>query len=272
MADPVVHITNGVPDSGTGNITTLGAVVAALGTPMQASGGSVTANAGTNLNTSALALEAGGNLAAAAGGIGATADAVVAAGAAGSLSAKLRAISRDLVANVVLAAGTNIIGQLNVLFNGTTPDLGSGTGGTATQRIYIDSSQVGSAGPAAASTSVSVTPANTSDVTSSRINSAASTNATNLKASAALIRSIDVFNVAAYNVFLKIYAEATAPTVGTDTPIWTIPIPAGGGFSAHWPVGKPVATGLSYAITKLQADTDTTAVVANDLTGSIDWV
>ena len=35
-----------------------------LGTPMQTSGGSVTANAGTNLNTSALALEAGGNLAA----------------------------------------------------------------------------------------------------------------------------------------------------------------------------------------------------------------
>jgi hypothetical protein len=39
------------------------AVVTALGTPLQASGGSVTANAGTNLNTSALALETGGNLA-----------------------------------------------------------------------------------------------------------------------------------------------------------------------------------------------------------------
>lgn len=41
MADPVVTITNGVPTSGTGTITTLGAVVAALGTPMQATGGSV---------------------------------------------------------------------------------------------------------------------------------------------------------------------------------------------------------------------------------------
>lgn len=40
MADPVVHLTNGVPDSGTGNITTLGAVVAkqpALGTAGSAS-------------------------------------------------------------------------------------------------------------------------------------------------------------------------------------------------------------------------------------------
>lgn len=42
--------------------------------------------------------------------IGTTADAVVAAGAAGSLSAKLRAISRDLVANIVLAAGSNLVG------------------------------------------------------------------------------------------------------------------------------------------------------------------
>lgn len=43
---------------------------------------------------------------------GATSDAVVAAGAAGSLSAKLRAISRDLVANIVLAAGANVIGAV----------------------------------------------------------------------------------------------------------------------------------------------------------------
>src|SRR6516165_7046829 len=30
MADPIVHITNGVPDSGTGNITTLGMTVNAI--------------------------------------------------------------------------------------------------------------------------------------------------------------------------------------------------------------------------------------------------
>jgi hypothetical protein len=45
---------------------------------------------------------------------GANADAVVAAGASGSLSAKLRAISRDLVANIVLAAGANRIGKVTV--------------------------------------------------------------------------------------------------------------------------------------------------------------
>jgi hypothetical protein len=65
------------------------------------------------------ALETGGNLAtvateatAIAGGVGTTADAAVSAGAAGSLSAKLRSISRDLVANIVLAAGANVIGAV----------------------------------------------------------------------------------------------------------------------------------------------------------------
>jgi hypothetical protein len=37
-------------------------------------------------------------------------DAAVTAGATGSMSAKLRSISRDLIANIVLAAGTNTIG------------------------------------------------------------------------------------------------------------------------------------------------------------------
>jgi len=44
--------------------------------------------------------------------VGALADAAVAAGATGSLSAKLRSISRDIVANIVLAAGANIIGAV----------------------------------------------------------------------------------------------------------------------------------------------------------------
>lgn len=51
--------------------------------------------------------------------IGTTTDAAVAAGAAGTLSAKLRAISRDIVANIVLAAGSAIIGKVGI--DQTTP-------------------------------------------------------------------------------------------------------------------------------------------------------
>lgn len=44
---------------------------------------------------------------------GDTTDAAVTAGATGTIAAKLRSISRDLVANIVLAAGENHIGQVS---------------------------------------------------------------------------------------------------------------------------------------------------------------
>lgn len=50
---------------------------------------------------------------------GAIADAAVTAGATGSISAKLRAISRDIISNIVLKAGSAIIGQVSV--DQTTP-------------------------------------------------------------------------------------------------------------------------------------------------------
>lgn len=167
-------------------------------------------------------------------------------------------------------------------------DKGSGTGGTLTQRVIVDSAQLSSLVTTAQTISagaqlvtlptdvlVPVTPklaAAANGESSSRVNAANSTNATSLKASAGNIGSIDVFNVAAYSVFLKLYNKASAPTVGTDTPVWTIPIAAGTGFSKSFPNGKSFATGIAYAITKLQADSDTTVVAAGDLTGSIDWI
>lgn len=121
-------------------------------------------------------------------------------------------------------------------------------------------------------TTVAIPHPQASGATSSRVVSAATTNATSLKASAGNIVNIDVFNVAAYDVFLKIYNKASAPTVGTDTPVWTIPLKTAQGYARTFPVGKSLATGIAYAITKLQADSDTTVVVAGDVTGSIDWI
>ena len=126
---------------------------------------------------------------------------------------------------------------------------------------------------ASAQTPVAVTPrANANGATSTRINAAASNNAANLKASAGNLVNLDLFNVAAYDVFVKFYNKATAPTVGTDTPVWTIPIKAGTGFSREFVQGKSFATGISVAITKLQADSDNTSVAAGDVTGAIDWI
>src|SRR4051812_47141669 len=112
----------------------------------------------------------------------------------------------------------------------------------------------------------------TTGSTASRVNAAAGTNAASLKSSGGNIYGIHVFNVAVYDVFLKLYNKASAPTVGTDTPAWTIPIKAGSGFSANFPLGTPFPTGIAYAITKFQPDADTTPLVAGDVTGRITWM
>jgi hypothetical protein len=76
MADPIVGIVNGIPASGTGNITTLGQTLVD----------------GANIT------------------IGATTDLAPVAGGTGSISGKLRAISRDLAGGIVLQTGGNVIG------------------------------------------------------------------------------------------------------------------------------------------------------------------
>lgn len=119
---------------------------------------------------------------------------------------------------------------------------------------------------------VSTQRATTNGLTSSRVASAASTNATSLKASAGRIARIDLFNNSAATKYFKLYNKASAPTVGTDTPIWTVPLPAGTGYSGDFKFGKYFSTGIAYAITGALVDTDTTALALNDVHGSIDWI
>ena len=49
MADPIVHITNGVPDSGTGNITTLGQTIGSIAAAIPTTATPVGFSDGTNL-------------------------------------------------------------------------------------------------------------------------------------------------------------------------------------------------------------------------------
>ena len=96
-------------------------------------------------------------------------------------------------------------------------------------------------------------------------NSAATTNATSTKASAGTVWSVVVSNINAAARYLKLYNKASAPTVGTDTPVIVVPIPAGqvvkidGGSN-----GIRFATGIAWALTAGAADSDTAAVSANE--------
>ncbi|QND67642.1 hypothetical protein HB777_29370 [Mesorhizobium loti] len=98
------------------------------------------------------------------------------------------------------------------------------------------------------------------------VSSAATTNATVAKASAGDLLKVVGLKATAANCFLKIYNKATAPTVGTDTPVLTIPLFASQAFNFDLG-GMFFATGISYAITALAADADTTAIAAGDVLG-----
>jgi hypothetical protein len=101
-----------------------------------------------------------------------------------------------------------------------------------------------------------------------RLISAASTNATSLKASAGTLYSLYVVNLNAAVRYLKFYNKASSPTVGTDTPVATFPIPAsttGAGFAINLDPGFDFATGIAYATTTGAADSDTGAVAANEI-------
>ena len=174
-------------------------------------------------------------------------------------------IANDSTGQVALAAGSNTIGAL-----------------TANQSVNLNQVAGSSiaTGNGAASGSVRVTVANDSTgqiglvpltaggLSISRTISAASTNATSVKGSAGQVYAIHVINTNAAVRYLKIYNKASSPTVGTDTPVLTFPIPAsatGAGFVLSTEMGIAFGTGIAFAVTTGVADSDTGAVGANEI-------
>jgi hypothetical protein len=105
-----------------------------------------------------------------------------------------------------------------------------------------------------------------SNSTSRLLSSAATTNATSVKASAGTVRKIICNNTVASDRFLKFYNKASAPTVGTDTPILTLTLPAST-KNIQLPLDDHYfSTGIAFAITGAAADADTTAIAAGDIT------
>lgn len=97
----------------------------------------------------------------------------------------------------------------------------------------------------------------------SALTTAATTNATSVKTTAGNVYSIEVSNTTATQFFLKLYNKASAPTVGTDIPIATIPIPASSFQQFEFGrMGKRFTTGIAFAVTAGIAATDTAAVLA----------
>jgi hypothetical protein len=94
--------------------------------------------------------------------------------------------------------------------------------------------------------------------------SAASTNSTLALGRPTVLSDILTVNTTTTIYYLKLYNKATAPTCGTDVPVWTVPIPygasnSGGGVSHSSPAGMLFSLGLGFCLTSGIADNDTGA-------------
>jgi hypothetical protein len=76
-------------------------------------------------------------------------------------------------------------------------------------------------------------------------------------------------NANAAVVFVKFYDKATAPAVGTDTPVMTIAVPAGAAVTVTLPFSVKFTLGIGIGAVTGVADANTTAPAANDLTANV---
>jgi hypothetical protein len=247
--------------------------------------GTITANAGTNLNTSALALESGGNLAAAATSLAAIDDwdesdrakVNIVAGQAG-----VTAGAGNVAANtprVTLAAddpGVVSLAAIEAAVEGTlTVDLGANNDVTVTGSVtanagtnlntsalalesggVLDEILAALGGAPAASTFHRV--------------AAGSGDAANIKASAGVVRGITLFNNSAVPIFVKFHNTAGAPTPGSGV-VRTFAAQAGVHSIYAPPGGIAFSTGIAITIVTGIADNDTTGVTASDCVLDVEY-
>lgn len=249
MADPVVHITGGVPDSGTGNITTLGQTLLD----------------GANLT------------------MGVTTGAAVTTDATGTLQQYLRGLIKLFTTATFKAASTAPVAADPALVVSPSPNaiqMGAGATTAITQRVAIASDTVNANGQATMANSApvvlasnqSTVPVQALPATSgglSRTRTLIPNNVTNIivKASAGQVYKIRATNNSANIAYIKLY-DATTATAGAGTPVDTIMIPAataGGAGIADWygDIGVAHATGITFIVTTGIADADTAAPAAN---------
>lgn len=109
------------------------------------------------------------------------------------------------------------------------------------------------------------TPSALGGLTIHRLISANTTNATNVKNAAGSLYGYHITNSNAAARYCKFYNKASAPTVGTDTPVLTLYLPPTSATvlpnGAH---GIAFSSGLSYALTTGITDADTGAVAADE--------
>jgi len=102
-----------------------------------------------------------------------------------------------------------------------------------------------------------------------KIKSITSTNATIIKASAGRIYGWSLTNTSATYKYVKLYNLATLPVPGVTLVLDIIAIPPNDNVSFNVGTGMYFSLGIGLAITDGPDDTDTTAVAANNVIGTL---
>jgi hypothetical protein len=99
---------------------------------------------------------------------------------------------------------------------------------------------------------------------------AATTNARSVKGSAGTLYRASIFNVADYPVYLKFHNTAGVPTAGAGV-VRTVGVQAGTHVVVDLGAGEAFATGIGVTLVKDITDAGTTAVAASDAVVDIDY-
>lgn len=162
---------------------------------------------------------------------------------------------------VTLASDGPGVQNLATIASNTNVSKNSGVIDSTTQRVVVASDQIVPVSPRANTTGSNGT-------TPYKLISTSSTNANVIKNSGGNLYSIIAIGLTSTVRYLKLYNKATTPTVGTDVPLMTIPVPAntqGAGISIPFSMGANFPLGIGVAITSGSADNDTGAVGAGDV-------
>lgn len=159
--------------------------------------------------------------------------------------------------------------------NGVTPLMGNGVTGTGSPRVTIasDGTAISTTGymsvkldqtTLGTTNGVSIVPSTSGGYDKFYLVSAATTNATNIKASAGQVYGWYVFNANAAARKIMFHNTSGTPTAGAST-YFPLVIPAGSGANVSFPAGIPFSSGIAITTTTGTADSDATAVAAGDL-------
>lgn len=162
----------------------------------------------------------------------------------------------DVLSLPSIPAGANNIGDVDVL---TLPSIP--TGSNVIGQVSINQTTPGT------TNAVQDIPATSGGLSKFHLVSAASANATNIKASAGQVYAITAFNLNAAARYLKLHNTSGTPTAGagvTDT--FMIPgNTAGAGFVINFDKGIAFSTGIGITLVTGIADSDSTGVAASEI-------